>query len=400
MKTFNRSISTPITSSASFYYESSDEAKEIFSGKLSKPLYSRMGNPTTSVLEEEISKMENGIGSVATSSGMGAITMSIMSLCSSGDEIISIGGLFGGSYALMTQTLPRFGIDTKFFSVDEVSKVKDAINEKTKIIFCESVGNPSLRLPNLELIGEIATKYNIAFIVDNTITPIIVKPFEYGADIVVYSTTKTISGNSSALGGISVYKAIEENGKFTKSRYQFLKPFIDKLGKKALIGCAKKRVLRDFGMSANANSSYQTLLGLETLDLRNERVNKSCEIVALELHNNGLNVNHPSLPSNVDNDLYKLNYINGTGSMITLDLENENKAFKFLDNSKLLTLTANIGDSRTLGLHMASTIYQDFTQEEKDFLGITDGLIRISIGLEDPKLIIEDFIECFKVVSK
>lgn len=399
MKTFNRAISTPITSSASFYYENSNEAKDIFSGKSSKPLYSRMGNPTTAVLEEQITKMENGIGSVATSSGMGAITMSIMSLCSSGDEIISIGGLFGGSYALMTQTLPRFGINTKFFSVDEVSKIEDAINEKTKILYCESVGNPSLRLSNLELIGKIATKHNIAFVVDNTITPIIVKPFEYGADIVVYSTTKTISGNSSALGGIAVYKAIEENGKCTKNRYPFLKPFVDKLGKKALIGCAKKRVLRDFGMSANASSSYQTLLGLETLELRNQRVNNSCEIIAKELYKNGLDVNHPSLSHNIDNKLYKSSYKNGTGSMITLDMKTEKNAFKFLDHSKLLTLTANIGDSRTLGLHMASTIYQDFTQEQKKFLGITDGLIRISIGLENPQEIINDFVKCFKAVK-
>jgi len=399
MKTFDRAISTPITSSASFYYKDSNEAKDIFSGNSTKPLYSRMGNPTTAVLEEQITKMENGIGSVAASSGMGAITMSIMSLCSSGDEVISIGGLFGGSYALMTQTLPRFGISTTFFDVDDINNIESSINKNTKVIFCESVGNPNLRLPNLELIGKIATKHNIAFIVDNTLTPIIIKPFEYDADIVVYSTTKIISGNSSALGGISVFKALEENGKFTKERYSFLKPFINKLGKRALIGCAKKRVLRDFGMSANANSSYHTLLGLETLDLRNERVNKSCEIVALALKKNGVNVNHPSLISNIDNDLYKSKYKDGCGSVITVDMGSETDAFSFLDKSELLTLTANIGDSRTLGLHMASTIYQDFDEEEKKFLGITDGLIRISIGLEDPQEIIDDLLNCFKITN-
>lgn len=204
MQDFNRAISTPITSSATFYYENSQEAKDIFSGNATCPLYARMGNPTTSELESRLSKMENGIGAVATSSGMGAITMSIMSLCSAGDEIIAIGGLFGGSYALMSQTLPRFGITTTFLGVDELDKIEESINDNTKVIICESIGNPSLRLPDMSIIGDIATSNNIAFMVDNTITPLIVKPFDYGADVVIYSTTKTISGNSSALGGISI----------------------------------------------------------------------------------------------------------------------------------------------------------------------------------------------------
>jgi len=395
MQAFNRAISTPITSSATFYYENSQEAKDIFSGNSNKPLYSRMGNPTTSELESRLTKMENGIGAVATSSGMGAITMSIMSLCSAGDEIIAIGGLFGGSYALMSQTLPRFGITTTFIGVDELDKIEDSINDNTKVIFCESIGNPSLRLPDMTKIGDIATSNNISFMVDNTITPLIVKPFEYGADVVIYSTTKTISGNSSALGGVSIYKEIKENDKFHTPRYKFLKPFINKLKGKALIACAKKRALRDFGMSANAHSSYNTLLGLETLEIRTQRVNNSCEIVSKVLKDKGVNVNHPSLVQNIDNDLYKTNYKNGTGAMITVDMGSEDKAFKFLDNSQLLTLTANIGDTRSLGLHMASTIYQDFTTDEKVFLGITDGLIRISIGLENPQDIIDDLLNCF-----
>ncbi len=399
MKDFNRSISTPIASSASFYYESSQEAKDIFAGNVACPLYSRMGNPTTATLEEQISKMEDGIGAVATSSGMGAISMALMSLCSSDDEIIAIGGLFGGSYALFSQTLPRYGITTKFFSVDDIDQIEDSITSNTKVIFCESVGNPSLRLPDLNLLGKIASKHKIVFIVDNTITPIVVKPFDSGADIVVYSTTKIISGNSSALGGVAVFKRVQENDKFHTSKYEFLKPFIKKLKAKALIGCAKKRVLRDFGMSANAHASYQTLLGLETLDLRNDRVNKSCEIVAKALDEKGVNVNHPSLSKNCDNNIYKSSFKNGCGSMITVDMKNEQNAFKFLDNSKLLTLTANIGDSRTLGLHMASTIYQDFTVDEKEFLGITDGLIRISIGLEDPQVIIDDLLDCYEAVK-
>lgn len=397
MKYFESAISTPIVSSAAFAYENSQEGEDIFAGKSQKPLYSRMGNPTSSVLEEKLSQMEGGIGAVITSSGMGAITMSIMSLCSSGDEIISVGGLFGGSYALMTQTLPRFGIATHFLSCDEIASIESNITDKTKIIFCESIGNPNLRLPDLQMIGEIASKYGIAFIVDNTISPIVVKPFEYGADIVIYSTTKIISGNSSALGGVAIFKKVEENDKFHNSRYQFLKPFINKLQGKALIGCAKKRAMRDFGMSANANSSYQTLLGLETLPLRLQQINNSCEIVAAFLEKNGIKVNHPSLDNHSDNQLYKERYSAGVGSMITIDMGTKEKAFTFLDSSKLCILTANIGDSRTLALHMGSTIYSDFTQEQKEFLGITSGLIRVSIGLEDPKFICDDLLESYRL---
>lgn len=396
MKQFDNAISTPITSSASFSYKSSKEAEEIFSGNCNKPLYSRMGNPTSSILEQQVSKMENGVAAVATSSGMGAISMVIMALCKTGDEIISVGGLFGGSYALMEQTLPRFGIATHFLGVDELEKIEENINENTKIIFCESIGNPSLRLPDMKKIGDIATKHGIIFIVDNTITPVVVKPIELGADIVVYSTTKILTGNSSALGGIAVFKGVEKGDKFHSSRYGFLQPFIKKLGSRALVGCSKKRALRDFGMSANANSSYQTLLGMETLHLRNERINSSCEIVANILKKEGVCVNHPCLEEHTDHQLYKKMYPNGCGSMITIDMGTKEKAFKFLDSSKLLTLTANIGDSRTLGLHMASTIYSDFDGEQKEFLGISDGLIRISIGLEDTELICEDLISCYK----
>ena len=396
MQSYNRAISTPIVSSATFFYENSQEAEDIFSGNSKEFLYSRMGNPTSSQLEEKLTAMENGIGAVATSSGMGAISMVITSLCSSGDEIIAIGGLFGGSYALMSQTLPRFGINTKFLEVDDLDNIENSITTKTKVIFCESIGNPSLRLPDLAALGQIATKHNIAFIIDNTITPLVIKPFDYGADVVIYSTTKILSGNSSALGGIAIFKEVKLSDKFHTARYEFLKPFINKLKGKALIGCAKKRALRDFGMSANAHSSYQTLLGLETLELRSNRINTSCEIIAQILKSEGVCVNHPSLEENKDNLLYKESFKDGCGSMITIDMETKEKAYKFLDSSKLLILTANIGDSRTLGLHMASTIYQDFSDSEKKYLGITEGLIRISIGLEKPQDIIDDLLNCFE----
>nr|CAI78767.1 O-acetylhomoserine sulfhydrylase [uncultured Campylobacterota bacterium] len=386
-------VSPSVTSSASFAYGTPEIAEGIFDGSVKKPLYSRMGNPTTAKLEAIMADMDGGIGAVATSSGMAATTLATMSLLACGDEIISIGGLFGGTYALFSETLTRFGIKTYFFDVDEFENIKNAINENTKIIFLESVGNPNMRLPDIRKIAQIANDAGVALMVDNTTTPMSVSPLELGADITVYSTTKVISGNSSALGGCVVFRAINDGeDKFKTPRYQELHKFIKGVGKMALIANAKKRVMRDFGMSANANSSYLTMLGLETLPLRMDRIVESVTTVAKELSKNGLNINHPCLESHPHHDRYLSNFKNGCGSLLSIDMGTKEKAYQFLNKTKLATITANIGDNRTLALHMASTIYRDFDEETRKFLGITDGLIRVSIGLENPKDIIEDFL--------
>jgi len=390
-------ISTQITSSASFSYGSPETAEGIFNGSVKEPLYSRMGNPTTTKLESILADMDGGIGAVATSSGMAATTLATMSLLSAGDEIISIGGLFGGTYSLFNETLSRFGIKTLFFDVDEFENIKNSITENTKIIFLESVGNPNMKLPNIPKIATIADEAGVALIVDNTITPLSISPLKMGADIVVYSTTKVIAGNSSALGGCAVFRAINDGkDKFKTQRYSFLTKFIKGVGSMALIPNAKKRALRDMGMSANAHASYQTLLGLETLPLRLPRIVNSIEIIVQELTKNGLIINHPSLSNHPHHMLYTTDFKNGCGTLFTIDMGSKEKAFSFLKKTKLAFITANIGDSRTLALHMASTIYSDFNDKEKEFLGITDGLIRISIGLENPQDIITDFLNAAK----
>lgn len=386
-------ISPTITSSASFAYGDCETAEGIFNGSVKKPLYSRVGNPTTAKLESLMAMMDGGIGAVATSSGMGAITLAVMSLLASGDEVISVGGLFGGTYSFFSETTARFGIKTSFFDVDELDAIKAAITSNTKIIFLESVGNPNMRLPDIQAVAQIANEAGVALIVDNTITPLSIKPLELGADIVVYSTTKIITGNASALGGCAVFRAINEgDDKFKSERYPFMAKFINGMGKMALIPNAKKRALRDFGMSANAHASYQTMLGMETLALRVPRIVNSVEVIAKALSAKGLNINHPCLESHPHHERYKNDFSNGCGTLLTIDMGTQEKAYEFLNRTKLATITANIGDSRTLALHMASTIYSDFNDEERKFLGITDGLIRVSIGLENPQDIIEDFL--------
>ncbi len=390
-------ISPAIIPSAAFGYGDAQTAEGIFDGSIKKPLYSRMGNPTTAKLETIMAEMDGGVGAVATSSGMGATTLATMSLLEAGDEIISIGGLFGGTYALFDETLKRFGVKTSFFDVDELENIKNTITDKTKVIFLESVGNPNMRLPDIKAIAAIANAEGVALIVDNTITPLSIFPLDLGADIVVYSTTKIIAGNASALGGCAVFRAINDgDDKFKSSRYEFMKKPIKAAGKMALIPNAKKRALRDLGMSANANASYQTLLGLETLALRLPRIVQSVEIIAKELHKQGLNINHPCLESHPHYDRYKTDFSQGCGTLFTIDMGSKESAYSFINKTKLATITANIGDSRTLALHMASTIYSDFDTNTRKFLGITDGLIRISIGLENPQDIIEDFLNAAK----
>ena len=387
-------VSPAVVSSAAFGYGDPESAEAIFDGSLKKPLYSRMGNPTTARLEEVLAAMDGGIGAVATSSGMAATTLATMSLLQSGDEIISIGGLFGGTYSYLTETLPRFGISTSFFGVDDLDAVDAAINEATKIIFLESVGNPSMDLPDIAAVAEIASRHGIVLIVDNTITPMSVSPLKLGADIVVYSTTKVISGNASALGGAAVFRAISgENDKFKTARYAGVHRFIEKMGKPALIANAKKRAMRDFGMSANAFGSYLTLLGIETLPLRMERIVGSVEKIAGALHEAGLKVNHPSIPGHRHHERYTTHFTGGCGTLLGIDFGTKEAAYRFLEKTKLATLTANIGDSRTLALHMASTIYNDFGDKASEFLGITPGLVRVSVGLENPDDIIRDFLQ-------
>ncbi len=386
-------VSPEIVNSAAFAYGTPEIAEGIFEGSINRALYSRMGNPTSAKLERVLAAMDGGVGAVATSSGMAATALATLSLLRSDDEIISIGGLFGGTYSFFKETLSRFGVRTHFFDVDALDDIAAAVTARTKIIFLESVGNPNMRLPDIPAIAKIANDAGVVLIIDNTMTPISIAPLDLGADIVVYSTTKIISGNAAALGGAVVFRGIEECDKLRGERYGEVHKFIEKVGKTALIANAKKRAMRDFGMSANAQASYVTMLGMETLPLRLERIVKSVQMVALKLYEEGLHVNHPSIPSHPHHIRYIKYFSGGCGTLMSIDFGTKERAFEFLQRSKLVTITANIGDSRTLALHMASTIYRDFNDDERTFLGITDGLVRISIGLENPEDVIADFLE-------
>lgn len=390
-------IAPTITPSAAFGYENAEEAEGIFAAEVNKPLYARVGNPTNAKLESVVAKMEGGFASIATSSGMGAISMVVTAFLNSGDELLCIGGFFGGTYALVNETLNRFGISNSFCTVDDFSHIENTLKRGIKMVLMESVGNPSLTLPDVQRIIDLCNKYETLLMIDNTPTPLLLRPLTMGADIVVHSSTKNMSGHSAALGGIAVFREVKEAGdKLLNDKYADIHKIVKKMGKKAFIPICKKRAIRDYGMTANAFGSFMTMIGLETLSLRVERVNKSVEAISLLLDAKlpqGVSVNHPCLSSSPDNARYKSDFPDGCGPLLTLDCGTKERAFKLLNHLKLVILTANIGDNRTLALHMTSTIYSDFDEDARAFLGVHEGLIRVSIGLEDPREIAEDFLQ-------
>ena len=391
-----RAIAPTITSSAAFGYEDAQEAESIFKGEVANPLYARVGNPTTGKLETIVAKMEGGLAAVATSSGMGALAMVMTAYLKTEDEVLCIGGFFGGTYTLVNETMKRFGVKSSFCGIEEYEQIENKLKSGINMVLIESVGNPSLELPDLPKIIELCNQYETLLVVDNTVTPLTLRPLEMGADIVIHSTTKAMSGHSAALGGIAVFRAVKENDKLYHEKYAHLHPIVNKMQKKAMIAIAKKRAMRDMGMSPNAHGSFLTMLGLETLALRLQRVNTSIPILVKILNEklpSNITVSHPSLETNRYHQRFKSNFNEACGPIITLECGNKERAFELLNNLKLVTQTANIGDNRTLALHMASTIYSDFDKETQKYLGISDGLIRISVGLEDPSVIAEDFLQ-------
>ncbi|HFD13873.1 MAG TPA: O-acetylhomoserine aminocarboxypropyltransferase/cysteine synthase, partial [Epsilonproteobacteria bacterium] len=377
-------IAQTITPSAAFGYKDAQEAEGIFSATVNKPLYARVGNPTNGKLESIVAEFEGGFGAIATASGMGAISMVCTAFLNAGDELLCIGGFFGGTYSLVNETLARFGVTNSFCEVDDFAHIENTLKRGVKMVIFESVGNPSLTLPDVQRIIDLCNQYETVVMIDNTATPLLLRPLTMGADIVVHSSTKNMSGHSAALGGVAVFRVVKSEGdKLLNAKYKDLHKIVNKMGKKAFIPICKKRAIRDFGMTANAFGSFMTMVGVETLALRVERINQNVAKVAAFLDEKfpeGVRVNHPSLASSPDHARYVSDFPQGCGPLLSIDCGTKERAFTFLNALKLVILTANIGDNRSLALHMTSTIYADFDEEARKFLGVHEGLIRVSIG--------------------
>ncbi len=400
----------PIYQTTSYVFRDFDHAAARFGLADPGNIYSRLTNTTTDVFEQRIAALEGGVAALGVASGAAAVTYAIQNIAQQGDNIVSAKTIYGGSYILLKNTLPRFGITTKFVDPDEEGSFDAAIDENTKAIFIETIGNPNATLADIEAIAKVAHVHNIPLIVDNTFaTPYLVRPFEYGADIVIHSATKFIGGHGTAIGGVIVDGGTFDwkvAGKFPTlvepdPSYHGLS-FVDAVGQAAYATRIRAILLRDTGATQAPLHSFLFLQGLESLSLRVERhVSNSVKVVEyLSKHPLVEKVNHPALPDHPNHELYQRYFPNGGATIFTFEIKGGvDEARTFIDNLELFSLLANVADVKSLVVHPATTTHSQLSQEELLDQGIKPSTIRLSIGTEHIDDIIGDLDQAFSAVS-
>lgn len=388
---------TPIYFSSAFQHSSAEELADVFSHKKPGFNYTRTGNPTVSAFENRMTKLEKGIASIGFSSGMAAVSNALLNILSSGDHVVATATLYGGTIYLFND-LEQFGITTTFVRNNDFEQIENAIRDNTKVLFAETIGNPSLDVTDLGKLAEIAHRHNIPFVVDNTVaTAYLVRPVEFGADVVINSSSKYINGNSTGISGV-----LTDSGNFNwnNGKFQNFDKF-KKFGKFAFIAKLRNGLFRDLGACLSPQNAFYNLLGLETLALRFER---SCSN-ALKLakwiaeNHSAVTVNYPGLETSPSYEIAGRILKGGYGSIITIRVGSRENAFKIMNSLKLAYITSNIGDTKTLVLHPASTITVNNTEEQRIASGVYQDLVRISVGVEDIEDLIEDFDQAFKSVE-
>lgn len=390
----------PIYQTAAYCFKSSDHAARLFALEEPGNIYTRINNPTQQVLEERIAALEGGSGALALASGAAAITLGILNIVGQGDEIVSSSTIYGGTYNLFAHTLTRFGIKTHFVSSDDPEDFRRAITPRTRLLFVETIGNPNGNIMDIEAIAKVAHGAGIPLMIDNTFaTPYLCRPFEHGADIVVHSATKFIGGHGTSIGGLLVDsgKFNWDNGKFPElvepdpsyHGVSYWKTF----GPSAYIVKARTQLLRDMGPAISPFNAFLLLQGLETLSLRMDRHCSNAQKIAefLESHPAVEWVRYPGLPSDPYHNLAKKYLPKGAGAIFTFGLKGGKAAGrKFIDSVQIFSHLANVGDAKSLVIHPASTTHQQLTEEQQRAAGISPELIRISVGIEDVKDLIDD----------
>ncbi len=383
----------PLYQSTSYVFNSAEHAANLFA--LAEPgyIYTRLNNPTNDVLEQRMASLEGGIAAVATCSGTAAVSTGILTFLKAGDHIVSSNSLYGGSYNMLKSMLPRFGITTTFVDPNDASNFDDAVQENTRLIFAESLGNPKLDVLDLKAISEVAKKHKIPLMVDNTVaTPALLKPIEHGANIVIHSLTKYINGNGTSMGGVIIDagKFDWSSGKFP----EFTSPspsyhglnYHEALGPAAYIARIRVEGLRDLGGAISPFNAFQIIQGLETLEVRMQKHSQNALELAQWLSENDAVawVNYPGLESSKYKALVDTYLPNGQSGVVTFGAKGGFEAAKRItDNTKLFSLLANFGDSKSLIIHNASTTHQQLTPEQQEDTGVTNDLIRLSVGLEN-----------------
>ncbi|MCD0473466.1 O-acetylhomoserine aminocarboxypropyltransferase/cysteine synthase [Flavobacterium sp. EDS] len=399
----------PIYQTSSYVFNNSDHAANLFGLAEAGFIYTRLNNPTNDVLEQRLAALEGGIGAVVTASGASAIATTLLTLLKAGDHIVASNSLYGGTYNLLKVTLPRLGITTTFVDPSDDENFTKAAKENTRVFFVESLGNPKLDVLDLKAIAAAAKAFKVPFIVDNTVpTPYLLNPIEYGANIVIHSLTKYISGNGTSLGGAIIDAGTFDwaNGKFP----EFTEPsagyhglvYNEALGNAAFIAKARIEGLRDFGSALSPFNAFQILQGLETLPIRIKKHSENALALAswLEAQDEVVWVNYPGLKSNKYYDLAQEYLSKGQSGIITFGLKGGFEAAKKVaDETKLFSLLANIGDTKSLIIHPASTTHQQLSEEEQVSTGVSKDLIRLSVGIEDIDDLIADLQAVFKNIK-
>lgn len=395
------SRAVPIYQTTSYVFNNTEHAANLFALKEFGNIYTRIMNPTNDVFEQRIAALEGGVGALATASGSAAITYAILNIAGAGDEIVSASTLYGGTYNLFSTTLPKLGIHTIFVNPDDPENFRKAINEKTKAVYIETIGNPSINLVDIEAIAKIAHEGGVPLIVDNTFgTPYLIKPIDFGADIVVHSATKFIGGHGTSIGGVMV-----DSGKFDwekSGRFPWLTEpdpsyngirYTEAFGPAAYILKARVQLLRDTGASISPFNSFLLLQGLETLSLRMDRHLSNTKKITAFLQNHPAVswVNYPSLEGNKYHTLAQKYFPKGAGSIFTFGIKGGVDAGKkFIENLEIFSLLANVADAKSLVIHPASTTHAQLSESEQISAGVTPDMIRLSIGIEDADDLIDD----------
>ncbi|MDY5577020.1 MAG: O-acetylhomoserine aminocarboxypropyltransferase/cysteine synthase family protein [Lachnospiraceae bacterium] len=401
----------PIYQTSSYVFRNSEHAAARFGLTDAGNIYGRLTNPTEDVFEKRIAALEGGVAALAVASGAAAIAYTIENLAQNGDHIVAAKNIYGGTYNLLEHTLPSYGVSTTFVDPFNYDEVEQAIQENTKAVFIETLGNPNSEVVDIEKLAEIAHAHKIPLVIDNTFaTPYLVRPIEYGADIVVHSATKFIGGHGTTIGGVIVDSGKfdwEASGKFPSltepnPSYHGV-VFTKAAGAAAFVTKIRAILLRDTGATLSPFHAFFFLQGLETLSLRVERhVENALKVVKyLENHPQVEKVNHPSISQDPEQQrLYQKYFPNGGGSIFTFEIKGDaEKAKKFIDNLELFSLLANVADVKSLVIHPASTTHSQLSEEELEEQGIKPNTIRLSIGTENIDDIIEDLEEAFKAIA-
>ena len=401
----------PIHLSTSFVFESSDHAAALFNLERAGHVYSRISNPTNAVLEQRVAALEGGIGAISTASGQAALHLSIATLMGAGAHIVASAALYGGSHNLLHYTLRRFGIETTFVKPGDLDGWRAAVRPNTKLFFGETVGNPGLEVLDIERVSAIAHEAGVPLLVDSTLTsPWLIKPFDHGADLVYHSATKFLSGHGTVIGGVVVDGGgfdWERSGKFPELTEPYAGFHNMVFSEESTVGAfllrARREGLRDFGACLSPHSAWLVLQGIETLSLRMERHMSNTQKVVAFLATQPFvaRVGHPLLESHPSHALAQRLLPRGAGSVFSFDLKgSRNQGKKFVESLKIFSHLANVGDCRSLVIHPASTTHFRMSDEALASAGITQGTIRLSIGLEDPDDLIEDLKRALKVAEK